>query len=218
MLRYTEETMQRCSSRLQACRNESGFSLTEFMICSLILLLVAAAASTLLAQIQRSGSYRTEVQSVLENTRIVMDTVERIIRQAGNDPYRAGFPGVTIISATEARIRSDLTGSAEASGFPDKGDPDGDTDDAGEDVTIRYNANGGSVELVSNGGSAQPIANYISGFQMQYLDAAGIVTSAGADVRKIRISITGATRLADLQTGQVFSLQVASDVQLATRL
>jgi hypothetical protein len=186
------------------------------MICSLVLLLAGAAASTLLAQIQRSGSYRTEVQSVLENTRIALDTVGRIVRQAGNDPRGVGFPGLTIISATEARIRSDLTGSAEASGAPDKGDPDGDTDDAGEDVTIRYNAGTGSVELVS-GSAAQSIANYISGFQMQYLDAEGDFTNAGAGVRKIRISITGATNLADPQTGRVFSLQVATDVQLATR-
>lgn len=218
MREYAEAQTQWSSSLQQTCRDESGFSLAEFMICSLILLLVGAAAATLLAQVQRSGSYQTEVQSVLENTRVAIDTVGRIIRQAGNDPRGIGFPGVTIASATEARIRSDLTGSAEASGFSDKGDPDGDTDDTGEDVTIRYNAATNSVELISGGGSAQPIANYISGFQMQYMDAAGALTNAGADIRKIRISITGATNLADPQTGQVFSLQVASDIQLATRL
>jgi hypothetical protein len=182
-----------------------------------MLLSVSSAVFGMLAEIQRNGSYRTEVQAVMDNTRIAMDTVERIMRQAGNDPHNVGFPGVTIVSATEVRICSDLTGSAATSGFPDKGDPDGDTDDSGEDVTIRYNANG-SIELVPNGGPAQPIANYISGFQMEYLDALGAATNVGANVRRIRVTITGATNLADPQTGQAFNMQVASDVQLATRL
>ena len=218
MQRHAKESTQRFWSGRQACGDESGFLLPEFMICSLILLLLAGAVFSMLAQIQRSGSYQTEVQAVLENTRIAMDTVERIIRGAGNDPHNVGFPGVTIISATEVRIRSDLTGSAAASGFPDKGDPDGDTEDTGEDVTVRYNSSSGTIEMVPNGGSAQPISSYISGFQMQYMDADGVATSVGAKVRRIRITITGATNLADPQTGQVFSMQVASDVQLATRL
>jgi len=214
MLRHREPDVPAFGPR---CKSQSGFSLAEFMICSLILLVATAAGSTLLAQVQRSGSYRAEVQSALENTRIAMDTVGRLIRQAGNDPLRVGFPALTIISATEARILSDLTGSAEASGFPDKGDPDGDTDDAGEDVTIRYNASAQSVELVSGNGSAQRIANCISGFEMQYMDASGALTNIGTDVRKIRISITGTANSPDPQTGQIFSLQVASDIQLAAR-
>lgn len=218
MLTYLEAHTQKRASEHPGFRGDSGFSMVEFIICSFILLSAGGAASTLLVQIQRLASYRTEVQSVIENTRIAMDTVARIIRQAGNDPRGAGFPGLTIISPTEARIRSDLTGSAEASGFQDKGDPDGDTDDTGEDVTIRYNAATDALELVSGGGAAQSIANYISGFHLEYLDASGGFTNAGADVHKIRITVTGATNLADPQTGRVFSLQVASDVQLATRI
>ncbi len=210
------EERQGAGSR-KRLRDESGFSLIEFVISSTILLLVSASVFSMLAQTQRAASYQTEVQAVLENTRIAMDTVDRMIRQAGNDPRAAGFQGITIVSPTEVRVRSDLTGSSSGSGFPDKGDPDGDILDSGEDVTIRYNVNNQSVELAPGGGAAQPIANYISAFQLQYLDAAGGATGVGADVRRIRVTITGATAQADPQTGRTYSMQVGSDIQLATR-
>ncbi len=217
MQQYSRTIREEFPSIERATREESGFTVAEFLISSVILLVVSSAVFTMLAQIQRAASYQTEVQAVLENTRIGMDTVERLIRQAGNDPQAVGVAGVTITSATEVRIRSDLTGSLSGAGTPDMGDPDGDTLDANEDITIRYDATNRSIELVPNGGAAQPIANYITAFQMQYLDAAGAATTVGADVRRIRITMTGGSNLADPQTGQVFSVQVATDVQLATR-
>src|SRR5262245_57663476 len=194
---------------------EAGFSIVEFLISTVILLGICASVFTMMGDTQRTSSYQTEVQATLENTRIAMDTVERYIRQAGNDPKTIGFAGVTVTSTTQIRFRSDLTGSAV--GNSDKGDPDGDTNDAGEDVTIQYNASSRSIEVVPNGGSAQPIANYISAFTMECYDSAGAITTTGSNVKKIRVSITGSTTLPDPKTGQTFSLQVASDVQLATR-
>jgi Tfp pilus assembly protein PilW len=196
-------------------KDESGFSLVEFLIGTLVLLVISASIFSMLAETQQTASYQTETQAVLDNSRIAMDTIGRYIRQAANDPTGAGFPGVTIVSATEVRIQSDLTGSAP--GNPDKGDPDGDTADSGEDVTIRYNSGARSIDLIPGGGAAQSIANYISAFSMTYFDAAGASTTDGAAVRKVRISITGATTLPHPRTGQIFSIQQNSDVQLASR-
>jgi Tfp pilus assembly protein PilW len=193
--------------------DDSGFSLVEFVISSVILLVVCASIFSVLAETQRSASYQSEVQSVLENTRMALETVERFIRQAGNDPVGTGMAGLTIVSSSEIRLRSDLTGSAGA----DKGDPDGDTSDSGEDVTIRYDGSARSLEVISHPGSAQAVANYVSAFSMHYYDSAGAATTAGAEVRRIRIEITGATTLASPQTREIFSLQLASDVQLARR-
>jgi prepilin-type N-terminal cleavage/methylation domain-containing protein len=195
---------------------EAGFSLPEFLIASVILLLVSAAVFGMLGETQRAASYQTEIQGVLDNTRISMETVERIIRQAGNDPRSVGFQGVTIVSTQEVQIQSDLTGSA-APGNPDRGDPDGDTADSNENVTIRYNAGNQAIELVPAGGSAQMISNYISGFSMQYFDAAGLPTLTGADVRRIAVTVTGASSLPDPQTHEPFSMKLGSNIQLATR-
>ena len=207
--------MNDCGARETRVSSETWFSLAEFLISTLILLTMCAAVFTMLADTQRAATYQTEVQAVMENTRIALDTVERYIRQAGNDPKKVGFAGVTITSSTQVRLRSDLTGSA--AGYPDKGDPDGDTSDSGEDVTVQYNSGAKSVEIVPNGGSAQPIANYISAFSMEYYDAAGATTNNGTNVRKIRVSITGATTLPNPKTGKIFSLQLTSDFQLTTR-
>jgi Tfp pilus assembly protein PilW len=195
---------------------ECGFGLVEFLIATLVLLAVSSSVFTMLAQTQKAASYQTEVQSVLENTRLAMDTLERVIRQAGNNPTLAAFQGVTIVSSTEARFCADLTGSGSSSGQPDKGDPDGDILDSGEDATIRYDAATRCLQLVTNG-NAQPFASYVSAFDMQYLDAGGNVTGASANVRKIRVTIVGASTLRNPQTGQTFSTRRASDIELTAR-
>lgn len=197
----------------------SGFSLVEFLLSSLILVVVSMSVFGVLTNVQRTSSYQTEVQGVLDNTRTAMDSVTHILMQAGNDPLKVGLEGITITSATEVRVQSDLTGSA-GGGNPDKGDPDGDAADSGEDVTIRYNSGAQTLELVPAGGSAQTLAANISAFSMQYFDAAGgVVTGTGPapSVRRISVSVTGASTLPDPQTRQVFSVRMTSDVQLATR-
>jgi len=192
---------------------QSGFSMIEFLLSTLILMVVSGAVFSMMSETQKMASYQAEVQSVMENSRIAMNTVERFVRQAGNDPLERGFPGVTITSATEVRLRSDLTGSLSS----DTGDPDGDTNDSGEDVIIRYNAGARSLELVPAGGQAQTIANYISAFDLQYLDENSAGTTVGADVRKIRITLSGATTVKNPQTKKIYGLQLTSDLQLATR-
>ena len=158
----------------------------EFVISSVILLVVCASVFNVLADtLQRSAGYQSEVQVVLENTRMALETVERLIRQAGNDPIGTGMAGLTIVSSSEIRLRSDLTGSAGA----DKGDPDGDTSDSGEDVTIRYDGSARSLELISHPGSAQAVANNVSAFSMHYYDSADAATTAGAEVRRIESTL-----------------------------
>jgi prepilin-type N-terminal cleavage/methylation domain-containing protein len=195
--------------------SQAGFTLTEFLISALILLVVASAVFGIISEIQQTAGYQTEVQSVLNNTRIAMQTIGRYIRQAGNDPRGSGLAAVTIISATEVRIQSDITGSSGA-GNPDKGDPDGDTNDSGENVTIRYNSNTRSLEIVPDGGPAQVVAGYISGLSFQYSDAGGGVTTVGSNVRKITITVSGASLLRNPRTHRVFAVKIASDIGILT--
>lgn len=193
---------------------ESGFSLTEFLIAALLLLVISAAVFGILNDTQRAAGYQTEVQAVLNNSRIAMQTLERHIRTAGNDPLAGGLTGISIVSSTEVGIQSDLTGSAGPAN-PDKGDPDGDIDDSGENITIRYNPKTRTLEVVPGGASAQVIANYISGLSLQYFDDTGNETSVGGDVRRISVTLTGASALPDPQTHQIFGVQLSSDIQIS---
>jgi hypothetical protein len=143
-----------------------------------------------------------------------METAERYIRQAGNDPLGTGISGVTIVSAEEIQIRSDITGSGGPAN-PDKGDPDGDTGDSGESITIRFNRGSRSLEIVSEGGAAQIVAGFISGLSFQYYDAAGNTTATSSDVRRIGITISGTSQQPDPRTGKVFGIQINGEIRLA---
>ena len=63
--------------------DQSGFTLTELLISTLILFIASAAIFSVLAEIQHTAGYQAEIQSVLNNTQIAMQTVQRYIRQAG---------------------------------------------------------------------------------------------------------------------------------------
>ena len=76
----------------------SGFGLTEFLMSTLVFLVMASMLFGLLVEIQRKASYQAEMQSVLNNTRLALQTVGRYLRQAGNDPLGIGVSGITIIS------------------------------------------------------------------------------------------------------------------------
>lgn len=191
--------------------SEQGFSLAEFLISSLILVVIAGSVFTLLSQTQRSASHQVEVQGVLENTRFAMMTLERILQQAGNDPKEVGFQGITEITATSVRVKSDLTGSGATAvpAEPDKGDPDGDTTDAGEDIKIEYDGDARTINL-----NAQPVASNISAFNLTFYDKNGAITGTPDNVTKIRVTITGRSSAPDPQSGKFFSMQLASDVKL----
>jgi prepilin-type N-terminal cleavage/methylation domain-containing protein len=190
---------------------DQGFSLVEFMVSSLILLVIAGSVFSLLSQTQRTASYQVEVQGVLENTRFGMMTLERILQQAGNDPFEVGITGIGNMTSTQVRVQSDLTGSGSTATppEPDKGDPDGDALDAGEDVTISYDENARTINL-----NGQPLASNISAFSLQFFDKNGTITGTGANVTRIRMTVTGQSPVNDPQTGRPFSMELASDVKL----
>src|SRR5262245_29392746 len=85
----------------------SGFTLVEFVMASAILLVICAAVFNVLADTMRAASYQSEVESLVEHTRLALETVERFLCQAGNDPKDTGLAGVTIVSSSEVRVRSD---------------------------------------------------------------------------------------------------------------
>jgi Tfp pilus assembly protein PilW len=195
-------------------RNE-GFSLVEFLLSTLVLLIVAASSFSVLVQAERTAGTQTNMNDVLNNARIAVETISRIIQQAGNNPMGASFDSLTLTSATELTVRADLTGSAGA-GNPNKGDPDGDVADGGETVTIRYNSQAQTIELLEDM-TTQSLAGNVSAFLIQYFDRNGNSAFAGGDVTRVRITLTVTSPLPDAQTGRPLSMQLGSDIQIAAR-
>jgi Tfp pilus assembly protein PilW len=196
-------------------KREEGFSLAEFLIASLVLLVTATWIFSLLAEVQQEASFQTEVLSVLNNTQSAMLTIERFFRQAGNDPLSSGLQGIQIIGPSEVRVHADIKGSAGPSN-PDKGDPDGDSDDSDEDVVIRYNPRSRAIEIIPGGGSALIIANYISNLSFQYYNAEGAITMEESAVCRIGITISGSSLIPHPKTHQYFGVQLRSEIRKIT--
>jgi len=200
-------------SQLKPQPADDGFGLPEFLVSTFVLLVIASSVFTVICETQEKAGYQAEVQSVLNNTRLALQAVGRHLRQAGNDPMGTGLAGITIVGATEMQVRSDITGSA-GPASPDKGDPDGDIDDSGENVTIRYNGSTRSLEIVPMGGSAQIITGYISGVNFRYYDSAGNPAATGDDVRIVNVTVSGASLLPDPRTHRAFGMELSSDFQV----
>jgi type II secretory pathway pseudopilin PulG len=193
----------------------SGFALIELLISSLILTIVSAAVFGMLSDVQHTAACQAEMQSVINSAQVALQTIERCIRQAGNNPRGVSMTGIRVVSSTELQIQSDLTGSL-SPGNPDKGDPDGDVNDSGENISIRYNQAARTIELAMDGGGSQIIAGNISEFSLQYFDADGNPTDIGKDIRKIRVVIKAAGLQTDPKTHKRFGMEIGSDIQLAT--
>jgi type II secretory pathway pseudopilin PulG len=207
------KTYSYCMPFRHTAHDVSGFTLVEFLIASTVLLIIAIPLFGALNEIQKTAARQADMQQIMNNIRMAMQTVTRCIRQSGNDPYQAGFDAISILGPTEVRIRSDMTGS-EAPGKPDRGDPDGDILDSLEDIRIRYNNLKSRIEMVSSKGSVQILADNISGFSLRYLDDTGIPTMDDSRVRTVRIQIRGTGGIKTLPVSKQFGIQWIETIRI----
>jgi type II secretory pathway pseudopilin PulG len=181
----------------------------ELLISTLILGILTASLFPMLNDLQRETAYRSETQAVLDNIRVAIETLEKYIRQAGNDPHGIGFQGVTIVSDQAVTIRADLKGSIS----PDKGDPNGDVAGPDETVTLRFNPVNQSVEVVA-GGTAQIVCNRIGDLKFRYYDADGNLTTDGSRVRRIVVTISGLAGWPKPGTREVFGIELEREIRI----
>jgi prepilin-type N-terminal cleavage/methylation domain-containing protein len=189
--------------------DNAGFSLVELLMSLLILGILTASLFPFLNDFQRETACRSETQAVLDNIRIAIETLEKYIRQAGNDPHGAGFQGVTIVSDQAVTIRSDLKGSKGS----DKGDPNGDVSGPDENVTLRFNPANQSVEIVA-GGTAQIVCNRIGNLKFRYYDADGNLTMDGSRVRRIAVTISGVAEQPNPKTREYFGIELEREIRI----
>jgi hypothetical protein len=200
-------------TRSQGPMEEKGFGLAEFLMSTLVVISLSAGIFTILTDMQGNSGYQAEVLSVMENTRVAMSALGRYIVQAGSNPRSASFTPVAITSSSQVHLSADLTGSSGGS----QGDPDGDIADADEDIIIRFNQTDRCIEILDRNGNIKTLANYISAFSLSYFDKDGNVTAVDADVRKIRVTLSGSSTVANPRTRKTFGLTLTSDFTLPNR-
>ena len=189
--------------------DNAGFSIVEMLVVTLILGILTVSLFPLLNDFQRETAYRSETQAVLDNIRVAIETLEKYIGQAGNDPHGTGFEGITIVSDQAVTVRSDLKGSHGS----DKGDPNGDVNGSDETVTIRFNPSNQSVEIVA-GGTAQIVCNHIRDLRFGYYDADGNLTTDGNNVRRITVTISGLADWPNPRTREVFGIEFEREIRI----
>jgi type IV pilus assembly protein PilW len=125
-----------------------------------------------------------EIVAMKQSVRAGMDMLVREVGMAGYDPaFINTFIGVTV-SASQHQIQADLDGNGAI--------------DANSRENIIYAFDSTNKRITRNiGAGDQPFVENVEAFAFEYLDNTGNATAASANVRQIRITITGRTAKPD---------------------
>jgi prepilin-type N-terminal cleavage/methylation domain-containing protein len=124
-------------------RNESGFSLVELIMVSVILTIVIGITATVVRSVQTGYAEQRPRTEALNDATAALDMMTRLIRMAGNNPNNiAALQAINAGTAVSGQyktiqIRGDWRG--DDPGSP----PDGDTNDPFENVT--FSVSGGRL-------------------------------------------------------------------------
>lgn len=168
-----------------------GFTLIEIMIALAIGLVVLGAVYSVFTIQHKTFGNQEEIAAMQQSVRAGMDMITREVRMAGHDPAGVNsdtntennFVGV-VVSDTQLEIRADLN---ETVGI----------DETSEEHIV-YAFDSANHRITRNtGGGAQPFVENVQDFTFEYLDGTGAVTANAANVRRVRITITGRTAKPD---------------------
>ena len=164
-----------------------GFSLVEMLIAMAVGMVVLGAMYGVFNIQSKTLGNQEEIVAMQQSVRAGMDMMAREIGMAGYNPARVAFAGVTY-DTTQLRIMADLNG-------------DGDTGDENEDIVYKYYNESlypYQIKRKTGGGDFQPFVENVQSFNFVYLMSDGITTTTtSAEVRQIRITITGRTAKPD---------------------
>lgn len=168
---------------VQNKNKERGFTLVEILIAMLIGGIITAAVTTTFVGHQKYYMAQEQITEMVQGVRAAMDMISREIRMAGYSPTGAAFDGITYNPA-QIQIRADL---------------DGNGDTTGPNENIIYSHNDPNLRILRNAGSGdQPFAENIQAFNFEYKKQDGSSAATSAEIRQIKITITGKTAKPDL--------------------
>lgn len=152
----------------------SGFSLLELLIAMTITLAVMAAASTLLATSLRTRTRENQRSNALASAQRALNIMSREI---GNSGYGLTDNGIVVLDsdADSIRVRANLDNGA-------------DLNQSNEDVRFVFQDDNDVIVRVDNAGGADVLASSITGMGVEYLDVAGVTTTA-ALAERVRLDI-----------------------------
>ncbi len=191
---------------------DGGFTLVELLVSLALLSMVLGGTAAMMvqnSQINRAEQMSAEVQS---NARNCLSMIVQVLRTAGWDPRNAGFAAVGLDPSP-----TNSTNYIEV--FADLNE-DGDTNDANEDVTIRWATD--KIEWRTTSDTTQPYVTLADSISND-ADADGapetmFVADSMTNPTKITVRITARSPVPDPRSGQYIRYTVSSEVVLRKKL
>jgi hypothetical protein len=187
---------------------ERGIGIVELLVSLVILVVTLVTLATMLSVNTRINGSQQLTLEVQANARSSIALIVPAIRSAGWDPTGAGFVPLQIdtVSGNWIRLFADLNG-------------DGDTDDASEDVTIRFQ--GGQIERKSTSDPLAPFDVLADGISND-ADANGtpepmFTVDDVAEPTRVAVQVTARSIRKDPASGAFLLRTCASDITLRTR-
>src|SRR5262249_52766293 len=146
------------------------------------MLMLAAITNTFIGQ-SRYYNAQEQINEMQQNARAAIDLMAREIKLAGYDPSGTAISNGIPYSPSQLQLVADLNG-------------DGSTSGIDENVIYTYDPDNLRIQR-SSAGTTMTLAENISAFTFDYLDASGNSTIASASIRQIRISVTARTSKPD---------------------
>lgn len=203
-------------------RSNAGFSLLELMIAMLVMLILLAVVSTLLARTLGVRQRESRRADALASAQAALNILSREVANAGFGIYSSADPRIAsngIIAADSNAQRIHLRANIENVGpiTVPNGSTVLSTNRPGEDITYFYDTATESIVRYDPNGSPQTsvIVNRIANVTFQYFDYTG-TNSTGTEVTTptndtCRVQITVAVRLEP-----VFGQPNPSDITFST--
>jgi type IV pilus assembly protein PilW len=179
-----------------------GFSLVELLVATAVGMVVLSAMYGVFTIQNKTFGNQEEISAMQQRVRAGMDMLVREVGMAGYDPCGVNvdsdpsnnFLGVTV-SSTQLQIKADLDGHTPSSS-PCQSPYKGISAAGEENIIYAYDAT--NKRITRNiGAENQPFVENVESFAFEYLDNSGNATAVSADVRRIRITLTGRTAKPD---------------------
>ena len=200
--------------------SESGFTLVEFIISSLMMMIVMGGTLLLATRIQEGYQFQTDDTVVEQEARYALDWIARDLRSAASDPYNVIPNNQSIFLDPNGGANNDDSIRIQADISPNG--PDGDIADAGENITIALDTVNRVITRADTN-SAAPAAvamtdTIFTDLSFTFLDASRTVTATSDLIAYIQVQVTAQSRGRNAQAAGGFTTAtLGTEVRVRTR-
>lgn len=156
--------------------NQRGMTLVEVLIVIVLGAIVGGLIVNMFISSNRTFMDQGRIVDVQRSGRVAMDTMTRLLREAGLDPLGSANAGVTEAAATRVKFTRD----ANVNGVID----------ASNAETVAFEYAGNTLRRRFDGGAWFDMTEHVAGFSLEYFDAdgndIGIPNTDAAQLARIR--------------------------------